>query len=118
MTKSDSPTLRRSSCVTAPPLVATILWTLVSTIGCDKASPPSASVELSADTLRLAHAERLLPGRYDFRVLQGWLVRCDTAKGTCCAMENFTDETFAATFMKAGKEAAERSVPGGGTCKD
>lgn len=95
-----------------------VLVTLLAQVACDTRPAPGAVVELSAATLRVADAERLLPGRYDFRILQGWLVRCDTAKGTCCSLENVSDEHYVSTAMKHGLEVAQTGVPGGSTCKN
>ena len=120
MRKDDCPVLLRPLLSDASIFAATLAWTLFSSVGCGGAREPAGTViELSAATLRVADTERLLPGRYDFRVLKGWMVRCDTAKGTCCAMENLSDERYPAAFMKLGKESADAALPGGGgACKD
>lgn len=96
-----------------------MLFVLLPTCACRAAREQGAStVEISTAALRSADTERLLLGRFDFRVVEGWMVRFDTAKGTYCSLENLSDGGFAASVLKHGQQGAEASVPGGETCKD
>jgi hypothetical protein len=80
--------------------------------------PDAAAVEQWATMLQRVNTERLLPGRFEFRELEGWMVRFDTAKGTYCAMENISDAHFIVNVRQFGQKTAEQSLPGGGMCKD